>query len=120
MIADLPCVIVALAFALMGLGSLLAPVRVTAQFGIPALDVDGRNEVRAVYGGFGLAMALALVLALQMPALRGGICLTIGAALFGMAAGRLVSALIDRGIGRWPLRYLGIEIAAGLVVLFAR
>lgn len=119
MIADLLCGLVAGAFALMGLGSLGAPVRVTAQFGIPALDVDGRSEVRAVYGGFGLAMALALVLALQLPALRGGICLTIAAALFGMAAGRLVSALIDRGIGRWPLRYLGIELAAGLAMLFA-
>ena len=120
MIADLLCGLVALAFGLMGVGSLWAPVRVTAQFGIPALDVDGRNEVRAVYGGFGLAMALLLIVALLMPALRGGICLTIAAALFGLAAGRLISAVIDRGIGRWPLRYLGIEIAAGLAVLLAR
>ena len=119
MIADLLCGFVAVAFGLMGIGSLWAPVRVTAQFGIPVLDLDGRNEVRAVYGGFGLSMALALMVALKMPALRGGICLTIAAALLGMAVGRLISAVIDRGIGRWPLCYLGIEIAAGLALMFA-
>ena len=57
--------LIASAFLLMGLGALWRPVLVTAQFGIPSLTRDGRNEVRAVYGGFGLAMALVLLAAMQ-------------------------------------------------------
>jgi len=47
-------VALALAFALMGIGALVSPTVVTRQFGIPALTPEGRSEVRAVYGGFGL------------------------------------------------------------------
>ncbi len=38
----------------MGIGATAKPTWVTARFGMPVLMRAGRNEVRAVYGGFGL------------------------------------------------------------------
>lgn len=109
----------ALGFAFMGAAAIVAPTRVTAQFDVPTLSVAGSNEVRAVYGGFGLAMAAILSLAVLDPALRAGICLTAAAALAGMAAGRALSAAIDRGIGGFPLLYLAIETAAAVMLFTA-
>ena len=109
----------AFGFAAMGLVALLQPHRVTGQFGIPALSVDGRNEVRAVYGGFGLAMAAMLVAAAIQPSLQTGVCLAVAAALLGMAIGRLASAAMDRELGRWPRVYLGMELAAALLLAYA-
>ena len=111
-VGELPTIVLGLmasAFAIMGLGAILVPLKVTRQFGIGSLDVDGRNEVRAVYGGFGIMMATALVLALNTELLRPGICMAVGLALAGMAGGRLLSSLMDRGIGKLPLMYLFIE-----------
>lgn len=103
-------------FAVMGVGSLLKPAKVTSQFDIPTLSTAGRNEVRAVYGGFGIMMSCALVVAILDSALRSGICFTVAAALGGMAGGRVLSGLIDGKIDKWPRFYLLLEtICAGLI-----
>ena len=112
--------ILALAFALMGIGALVSPTIVTRQFGVPALTVEGRSEVRAVYGGFGLAIAGALIYAVIDANLREGIALTVAIALFGMAAGRLISAAIDRSMRKVAAGYLVIEGAGGGLLLLAR
>ena len=111
---------VAVAFALMGIGALVRPTVVTRQFGIPALTVEGRSEVRAVYGGFGLAVAAMLVVAITTPDLRAGIAITVAVALFGMAVGRVVSAVIDRSLSKVVVLYLVIEIVAGVLLVLAR
>jgi hypothetical protein len=41
----------------------------------------------------------------------------VAAALGGMAAGRLVSAAIDRTIDRKPLGYLALEIGVAVMLL---
>lgn len=104
---------------MMGLGAIAAPTRVTRQFGILELTAAGRNEVRSVYGGFGVAMATMLALALWRPELRSGICLTTTAALAGMAGGRVLSWLIDRQIGRYPLFYLCLEAVVASLLFYA-
>lgn len=109
---------VAVLFAGMGLGSILKPTLTSAQFGIRELNREGRNEVRAVYGGFGLAMSITLVVAALIPDLRSGVTLTVALSLGGMAVGRLVSALMDQGIGRIPLLYLGLELAGFAMLLW--
>ena len=86
---DLPIYVAMAAFLLMGMGALARPTLVTAQFGMPDLTAAGRNEVRAVYGGFGIFMALALLVALWQPDLRDGILFAVAAALGGMAAGSM-------------------------------
>lgn len=115
---DVALLVSPLLFAGMGVVALFAPNRVTEQFGIPPLAIAGRSEVRAVYGGFGQAMASMLVIATQVPGLRTGISLAIAAALVGMAVGRIVSALIDRALPSRPLLYLAIEIGAASLIAF--
>lgn len=112
--------VVAVAFALMGIGALVRPTVVTRQFGIPALTPEGRSEVRAVYGGFGLAVAAMLVVAITSPDLRAGIAITVAVALFGMAVGRVVSAVIDRSMSKVAALYLVIEVVAGALLVLAR
>ena len=116
---DLPIYLAMSGFIVMGLGAVIKPLLVTAQFGILELSAAGRNEVRAVYGGFGILMGVALLVALRHADLRGGVVFASACALAGMAAGRLVSALIDRTIDKGPLLYLVIEVAVALLLIFA-
>src|SRR5262245_63350210 len=89
-------------FVGMGLLALVSPESISDTFGTPTLTPAGRNEVRAVYGGFGLAVAAMLVLALNAPTLRAGVLLAVAASLAGMAAGRLVAALVERPTAFYP------------------
>ncbi|MFC8042521.1 DUF4345 family protein [Nocardia sp. NPDC057353] len=105
--------IAALAFALMGLAALAAPGRIVAPFGLRADTPTARSEVRAVYGGFGIAMAGLLAAAAAGGAPAGAV-LAAGVALLGMAAGRLVSRLLDSAVPFYPVHcYLLIELGAG-------
>lgn len=118
MAAQLALATVAAAFLLMGLGALAQPTLVTRQFGIGELSADARNEVRAVYGGFGVFAAAAALLAITEPDLRTGIGTTLALALGGMAAGRLVGWAIDHQLGRIPAAYLTIELIAAAMLLY--
>ena len=109
----------ALGFGFMGFGALVRPEQVTRQFGIAALDIDGRNEVRAVYGGFGLVMAVILAFVAVEDEYRTGVALTVALALVGMALGRAISAGIDASITRVPLLYLIIELIGAAILLYA-
>lgn len=108
-------------FLLMGLYGLLAPAALVRPFGLVVDQPKSRSEVRAVYGGFGLAMAVALGVALTVPTLEDGIVLAVAFALGGMAFGRLVSRLVDRATAFYPIWfYFLIEaLAAGLLALVA-
>jgi hypothetical protein len=110
--------LVALFFLGMGLVALADPERVVAYFGIATLTVDGRSEVRAVYGGFGIAVAALLVFALQSDRLGAGILAAVGLSLAGMAAGRLVSRLADGGAGFYPRLFLGLELVMAAALLW--
>ena len=100
-------------FAGMGLVALADPQRILRYFGVPALEVDGKNEVRAVYGGFGLAVAGLLVAALRLPRIREGVLVAIAVSVFGMAIGRLIAAAIDRRFGAYPRLFFLVELVLG-------
>lgn len=117
--ATILIIAVAVFFAGMGLVALARPEQVLAFFGTPSLSRDGRNEVRAVYGGFGLAVVSLLLVALEQPALRPGVLLTVALALVGMAAGRLISALIDGLPGFYPCLFFAVELALAAALLVA-
>ena len=116
---ELALSIAALGFGIMGFGALVRPEQVTRQFGIAALDIDGRNEVRAVYGGFGLVMAVILAFVAVDDGYRTGVALTVALALVGMALGRAISAGIDASITRVPILYLIIELIGAAILLYA-
>src|SRR6266849_5945598 len=106
--------VVALFFLAMGLVGLAAPERIVAPFGTPVLSGDGRNEVRAVYGGFGIAIGALLLAAPAEPGVR----LCVAVALAGMAGGRLVAAALERPRRFYPCWfYFAVEVTMAVALL---
>ncbi|SOJ53993.1 hypothetical protein MSIMFB_01491 [Mycobacterium simulans] len=102
-------VLVAFAVGFFGLAiwALATPAKFVEGFGILLPKPESRSEVRAVYGGFGLAFAGVLTFAaLQSSSgpgsLRAGIMLTLGVAMAGMVVGRIISAVADGGTPFYP------------------
>jgi uncharacterized protein DUF4345 len=118
---DALVLVIAAGFAAMGLGALARPRDVLAQFGVAVDTSEGRNEVRAVYGGFGLAVAALLtVAALGDPATAEGIIVAVAIALAGMAGGRLVSAALEPPRSAYPVWvFFLIEVAGAAALLIA-
>lgn len=106
-------------FFVMGVVALLKPAFVTSIFGQPSIGADMRNEVRAVYGGFGVAISAVLLASLWLPGIQSGVLLTVGMALLGMAGGRLVSFLTEPTVGKFPLVFTVAEVLLGGALLFA-
>ena len=111
--------IVATIFLIMALVAFASPASVVSYFGVTDLSIDGRNEVRAVYGGFGLAVAGLVVVAPYLPRFGPGIMLTVGGALLGMALGRAISRAVDGGAGFYPWLFFTIELVGGAALLTA-
>lgn len=104
----------------MGVYALAAPAALIAVFGIALPEPTARSEVRAVYGGFGLAIAGALAYAALQSgpgSLRPGIMITVGLALAGMAFGRIVSAVVDGRTSFYPNWFYFIVEALGATAL---
>ena len=114
--------VVAVAFAAMGLAALVKPAVIWAPFGVAPTTPESRNEVRAVYGGFGVALAALLVVADGWaPAVRAGVLVTVAIALLGMAAGRLLGAFVEpRALIGYPGFFLAVEAALAGLLLAAR
>lgn len=112
-------IVVGVFFAGMGLYAMAAPAALLRPFGLVPRESTARAEVRAVYGGFGLAMAAVLGYAAVTPGqLRTGIVITVAAALAGMALGRIVSGLIDSRTGFYPnWFYCLVEAAAAAALI---
>lgn len=111
---------VAAFFLGMGLFGLARPAGLIRPFGIALPDPTARAEVRAVYGGFGVAVAAALVLAATGHHGREGILLAVAAALIGMAFGRLVAGVIDTPKAFYPnWFYLIVELVLAGSLLWA-
>jgi hypothetical protein len=109
-------IIVAVCFALMGIGAFARPRTFVSPFGLTAETPDSRNEIQAVYGGIGLAVAAVMAATVRYPEFRTGIVAAVAASLAGMAAGRVVAALRERP-GRWPVVFFVVE-AGGAVLLW--
>ena len=103
----------------MGVYGLIAPASLVRPFSISLGDAQSRSEVRAVYGGFGLAIAGVLAVAAIKPEFhRTGIMITVGVALAGMAFGRLVSAVVDSRTPFYPnWFYFLVEAIAAAALL---
>ena len=110
--------IVAVAFALMGIGAFARPRTFVGPFGLNAETPDARNEVQAVYGGFGLAVAATLAATAWYPDYRDGVVVAVAASLAGMAGGRVVAALRERP-GRMPVIFFFVEAVGAAFLLTA-
>jgi len=106
-------------FAGMGCYALAAPTAIIRPFGITLGGAPARSEVRAVYGGFGLAIAGVLgYAAVAAGDVRTGILIAVGAALAGMAFGRLVSAVLDERTAFYPNWFYCLVEALAAAALF--
>jgi hypothetical protein len=112
--------VVAVFFAGMGVYALAAPDALVRPFGTTLGGDASRSEVRAVYGGFGLAIAAVLAYAVAAGGeLRTGILITVGAALVGMAFGRVAAAILGDRTSFYPNWFYFFVEAAAAAVLFA-
>ena len=110
---------VAVFFLGMGLYALAAPASLIRPFGVTLSRPESRAEVRAVYGGFGLAIAGVLGYAALNPSVGQAILITVAVALAGMAVGRLISAVVDERTAFYPNWFyflLEVVLAAALVL----
>lgn len=112
--------VIAVFFLGMGIYALLAPAQLAAPFHLRVATPEARSEVRAVYGGFGIAMAVVLgFAAIDLGHLRAGIVVTVAAALAGMALGRIVSGLVGCRTRFYPVWFYCCVEAAGATILAA-
>jgi Domain of unknown function (DUF4345) len=112
--------VIAVFFLGMGVYALAAPAALVRPFGIALGEPASRSEVRAVYGGFGLASAGVLVYAAVANGdLRKGILIAVGAALAGMAFGRLAAALLGDRTAFYPNWFYCLVEAVAAAALFA-
>ena len=111
---------VAVFFLGMGLYALVAPASLIRPFGVALVLPESRAEVRAVYGGFGLAIAGVLVYAALHPSASDAILITVAVALAGMAVGRLISAVVDDRTAFYPnWFYFLVEVVLAAALVFA-
>jgi hypothetical protein len=113
--------IAAIFFLGMGVLGLLAPSSIVSQFGILLSNPAARSEVRAVYGGFGLAIGLLLLLGpLLFPfydILAPGINLCLAVSLLGMAGARGFSILVEKEYTIFPnVFYMSVEICIAFLL----
>ncbi|EMD23584.1 DUF4345 domain-containing protein [Amycolatopsis azurea] len=112
--------LVAVFFLGMGLLGLVDPRRLIRPFGITLDSVTARTEVRAVYGGFGVAVAVLLgFAAFDVGGIQRGAAIAVAVALVGMAFGRLVARFAERPerfYPSWLYFWVELVMAALLVV----
>ncbi|MDH6289823.1 DUF4345 family protein [Rhodococcus opacus] len=119
--AEFLIIAVALFFAGMGVYGLAAPARLVAPFALSADSATSRAEVRAVYGGFGVAVAALLFFAaFDAYGIRSVASVTVAVALLGMAFGRIASAVADRPTRFYPVWfYFVVELVLSGLLLSA-
>lgn len=110
---------IAVGFALFGVWAIWKPEACVALFGNEVQGRDGRNEARAVYGGLGIGATVVLFYAAMNEAHREGILLCAAAAVGGLALGRFISTIWDRGISARLATLAGIEIVCATIFLSA-
>lgn len=111
---------IAVFFVGMGVYALAAPAAIVRPFGTTLGGAASRSEVRAVYGGFGLAIAGVLAYAIVADGdVRKGILITVGAALAGMAFGRLAAAVLGDRTSFYPNWFYCLVEAVAAAALIA-
>jgi hypothetical protein len=116
--ADAAVFAVAAFYAALGVVCLAQPQRVPATFGASEPASTYRNEIRAIYGGFPIALAAVLVWATgQSDSIREGVLVAAAVSTAGMALGRLASAAIELPQGNVVWLWFTAEVA--LVALLA-
>jgi dolichol kinase len=116
MLGTICVVAAALFYGAIGVSAIMRPKHLLRGFSIEAAVSESRNEIRAVYGGFPLAVAGLLLFSLTQPELSDGILTSLSICSAGMAFGRILSALMDKTIGKHPLVFLILEVIVAVLI----
>jgi hypothetical protein len=116
MLGTVGVVLGALFFGVIGVAAMKRPHNLLRAFGIETKEVDARNEVRGIYGGFPLAVAGLLLFSLTRPDLSNGILVALATCSVAMAAGRIVSAIIDGEMGKAPRLWAILEVIVAALI----
>jgi len=108
-----------LTFGSIALATAIVPETVARTYGLAATGLDGMSEIRAVFMGFWLSLAFAMLTAARRPeqTLLGDAC---GVMILMQALGRVTSLVLD---GRPTLPFLGAmigELVTAGLILFPR
>ena len=109
----------AIFFLSMGVSALVRPSSVISFVKLVPETVDARNEVRAVYGGFGVVVSVLLIYSAYNSDIRSGALIAVAASLLGMALGRIISLFIEKP-GKWPIVFMFMESALAGLLLWGR
>ena len=104
--------IAALATIATGLYSLAAPLKVRGFTGLELPGGRGITEVRAVLGGFFIALGAAPLIYKSQD-----MFLMLGIAYLAVGAVRAVSMVVDKSILQSNLISLGVEIILGIILV---
>lgn len=110
---------VAIFFFGMGAIAIADPTYLLSFFDAGELGADMRNEVRAVYGGFGLLVGAMLFYSLTANRFADGIKLAISLSLTGMALGRVISLMIEPTDTSFPVLFIGVELVMAAMLFGA-
>ena len=95
----------------MGIFGILKPQTLADDLGFTNnLSADGKSELRAVIGGFGIFMAGLLYFSKDTN-FESGIRLTFATCMIGFASGRVISAIIDKEINAISIKSLCFELS---------
>ena len=107
-------------FGFIGWNAMRRPRSLLRSFDLVAETPDARNEVRGIYGGLTVAFAVVLVAASFSTWWSPTVLLVVAGLTAGMAAGRVITAAIDRSFGRAPRQWFVAEtIVAGALTIAA-
>jgi len=105
-------IIAAIGTILTGLYSLLRPATLTGFTGLSPVGGRGITEIRAVLGGFFIALGVAPLI-LNSPVAY----LMLGIAYLGVAIVRAVSMFTDKSVVQSNLISLAVEIVFGIILV---
>ena len=103
-------VVAALAFLIVGIGHLVAPLTMVAPMNIHLGGVNAFNEIRANYGGMHSLMGILFLSGALVTKLRDAALVTLAIFTSGLVLGRMVSIAIDGVPGAFIWLLLGGEL----------
>ncbi len=112
MVIQILHVIAAIGTIVTGLVSLLRPRSVTGFTGLSAEGGRGITEIRAVLGGFFVALGIAPLLLSATAAYQ-----MLGIAYLGVGLARAVSMFVDKSVVQSNIISLAVEIIFGVILV---
>jgi|HubBroStandDraft_6_1064221.scaffolds.fasta_scaffold688908_1 hypothetical protein len=101
-----------------GVYMLLEPQALAVTAGVSATNTTGTIELRAMYGGLEAAVGVLALVATLMPGLRRAGLAALAFTCTGLAAARLVSALVVGEFSRYTLQGLSLEIPLSIIAIW--